>query len=351
VTDTGGQGPARAGGRGTVAVAGTDPAPGPGGPPPVPVVVVAGRPNVGKSTLVNRIVGRRAAVVEERPGVTRDRLELEAQWAGRVFTVVDTGGWTAAGDALDAKVSAQAERAVAGADLVLLVVDVTVGVTEDDLAMVRWLRRRARAVRVVANKVDNERRELDAWELVQLGLGDPIAVSAMHGRGVGDLLDLVVAAVAAPPAEALAGASVVDGAGGPGRTLQAAGDERLAGAAGGDADVDHRKLAGVGLAGGDPQPRLGGVKGDGHVGPHGRLGDLPRGGIHPAWHVAGDHQRAGRTPAADRLDRARSWLPRHAGKPGAQHRVDDRRRARQSLLAEGLRRIAGQEVEVGKRVA
>jgi GTP-binding protein len=259
VTDTGGQGPARAGGRGTVAVAGTDPAPGPGGPPPVPVVVVAGRPNVGKSTLVNRIVGRRAAVVEERPGVTRDRLELEAQWAGRVFTVVDTGGWTAAGDALDAKVSAQAERAVAGADLVLLVVDVTVGVTEDDLAMVRWLRRRARAVRVVANKVDNERRELDAWELVQLGLGDPIAVSAMHGRGVGDLLDLVVAAVAAPPAEALAGASVVDGAGGPGRTLQTAGDERLAGA-----DGDPFEPPALGPGGRSGGPARAGQPVDGH---------------------------------------------------------------------------------------
>lgn len=163
--------------------------------PSLPILAVAGRPNVGKSTLVNRIVGRRAAVVEERPGVTRDRLELDAQWCGVAFTVVDTGGWTPSGDDLDSKVSAQAERAVAGADVVLLVVDVTVGVTEDDLAAARRLRRLAGTVMVVVNKVDNERREADAWEFVQLGLGDPVPVSALHGRGTGDLLDTAVAAL------------------------------------------------------------------------------------------------------------------------------------------------------------
>ncbi len=106
-----------------------------------PLVVIAGRPNVGKSTLVNRIVGRRAAVVEERPGVTRDRKELDAEWCGQAFTVVDTGGWLSTDDPLDAQVSAQAERAIAEADVVLLVVDVTVGLIDEDMAVARVLKR------------------------------------------------------------------------------------------------------------------------------------------------------------------------------------------------------------------
>lgn len=157
-----------------------------------PLVVIAGRPNVGKSTLVNRIVGRRAAVVEERPGVTRDRKELDAEWCGRAFTVVDTGGWIASDNPLDAQVTAQAERAIAEADVVLMVVDVTVGVLDEDLAVARVLKRSGRPVRVVVNKVDSSQREADIWEAVSLGLGDPWPISALHGRGTGDLLDDVV---------------------------------------------------------------------------------------------------------------------------------------------------------------
>jgi GTPase len=162
------------------------------------LVVIAGRPNVGKSTLVNRIVGRRAAVVEERPGVTRDRKELDAEWCGYPFTVVDTGGWLTSDDPLDAQVSAQAEKAIAEADVVLLVVDVTVGLTDEDLAVARFLRRSGRPIRVVANKVDSSQRETDAWEAVSLGLGDPWPISALHGRGTGDLLDDVVSLLPDP---------------------------------------------------------------------------------------------------------------------------------------------------------
>ncbi len=158
----------------------------------LPVVVIAGRPNVGKSTLVNRIVGRRTAIVEERPGVTRDRLELEAEWRGRRFVVVDTGGVIEHGDELDAKVSDQAMRAVEAADVVLFVLDATTGPTADDEVVAARLRRSAHKVIVVANKVDSERREADAWELFRLGLGEPQPISALHGRGSGDLLDLVV---------------------------------------------------------------------------------------------------------------------------------------------------------------
>lgn len=165
----------------------------------LPVVAVVGRPNVGKSTLVNRVVGRREAIVEEQPGVTRDRKELEADWNGRDFLIVDTGGWLASTDALDAQVSRQAERAIGEADVVVFVVDATVGVTEEDDRVAAVLRRSRRPVLVVANKVDSSNRELDAWELGRLGLGEPLFVSALHGRGSGDLLDAVVQAF---PAEA-----------------------------------------------------------------------------------------------------------------------------------------------------
>jgi GTP-binding protein len=158
----------------------------------LPTVAIVGRPNVGKSTLLNRIVGRREAIVEQRPGVTRDRKEVDADWRGRAFRLVDTGGWMPGGNALDEKVSRQSERAIADADAVLFVVDATVGVTEEDGRVAQILRKSGTSVFLVANKVDDANREAGTWELVALGVGDPWAVSALHGRGTGDLLDAVV---------------------------------------------------------------------------------------------------------------------------------------------------------------
>ena len=157
-----------------------------------PTVAIVGRPNVGKSTLINRIVGRREAIVEERPGVTRDRKEVTASWSGREFTLVDTGGWQASGGALDSMVSRQSEQAIAEADVVLLVVDATVGLTDDDDRMAALLRGRDGSVLVVANKVDDASHESIIWELLGLGLGEPFPVSALHGRGTGDLLDQLI---------------------------------------------------------------------------------------------------------------------------------------------------------------
>ena len=175
----------------------------------MPRVAVVGRPNVGKSSLVNRILGQRAAIVEERPGVTRDRRELVAEWNGRAFVLVDTGGWLRPGEAgltaeppaLAAKVTAQAEAAMRDADLVLLVVDVTTGITEEDARVARVLQRGSVPVIVVANKVDGEQREVDIHQFLRLGLGDPWAVSAIHGRLSGELLDAVVAALPEPSEE------------------------------------------------------------------------------------------------------------------------------------------------------
>jgi GTP-binding protein len=176
---------------------GTDPEDTPTGP--VPVLAVVGRPNVGKSTLVNRIIGRREAVVEDRPGVTRDRVSYDAEWSGRAFTIVDTGGWDPDARGLAERIAAQAEIAVSLADAVLFVVDATVGITDADEAVVKVLRRSGKPVVLAANKVDDLRAEAEAYGLWNLGLGEPFPVSALHGRGSGDLLDAVLAALPEPP--------------------------------------------------------------------------------------------------------------------------------------------------------
>lgn len=170
---------------------------------PVPVLAVVGRPNVGKSTLVNRIIGRREAVVEDVPGVTRDRVPYDANWAGRAFTVVDTGGWDPDARGLAERIAGQAEIAVSLADAVLFVVDATVGITDADEAVVRILRASGKPVVLAANKVDDARTEAEAYGLWNLGLGEPFPVSGLHGRGSGDLLDAVLAALPETPAETL----------------------------------------------------------------------------------------------------------------------------------------------------
>lgn len=162
---------------------------------PPPVVAVVGRPNVGKSTLVNRILGRREAVVQDLPGVTRDRVSYDANWTGRNFVVQDTGGWEPDAKGLQQLVAEQAAVAMRTADAVILVIDAVVGATGGDEAAAKILRRSGKPVFVAANKVDNERGESDAAALWSLGLGEPHAISAMHGRGVADLLDEVVAAL------------------------------------------------------------------------------------------------------------------------------------------------------------
>ncbi len=160
--------------------------------PALPVVAIVGRPNVGKSALVNRILGRREAVVEDTPGVTRDRVTYKAEWNDRRFTLVDTGGWEPDARGIDRSVAAQAEVAIDLSDVVLFVVDAMVGATSTDEQVVRMLRKSGKPVFLVANKIDDARQEPEAATLWNLGLGQPHPVSAIHGRGVADLLDEVL---------------------------------------------------------------------------------------------------------------------------------------------------------------
>ena len=174
----------------------------------LPVVAVVGRPNVGKSTFVNRAVGKRVTIVEDHPGVTRDRKVVEAEWLGRPFLLVDTGGWLPSGSDLDQKVSRQVEEAVRGADLIVFLVDAAVGITEDDDAVASWLRRAGKPVLLGINKADNNQREDERWQFLSLGLGEPYPISALHGRRTGDFLDEVVARL---PGSSADGADAADG--------------------------------------------------------------------------------------------------------------------------------------------
>ena len=158
----------------------------------LPTVAVIGRPNVGKSTLVNRMIGRREAIVEDTPGVTRDRVKYEAEWNGRRFFLIDTGGWEVKPEGISEKITAGAEAAIAEADLIMFVVDAKVGALDEDESLVDLLRRSGKKVILVANKIDNAEDESDGYALWNLGLGEPNFVSALHGRGSGDLLDLLI---------------------------------------------------------------------------------------------------------------------------------------------------------------
>ena len=174
--------------------------------PALPVVAIVGRPNVGKSALVNRILGRREAVVEDTPGVTRDRVTYKAEWLDRRFSLVDTGGWEPDARGIDASVAAQAEVAIDLSDVVLFVVDAMVGATSTDEHVVKLLRKSGKIVFLVANKIDDARQEPEAAALWNLGLGQPHPVSAIHGRGVADLLDEIMKVL--PTVSAVASAEI-----------------------------------------------------------------------------------------------------------------------------------------------
>ncbi len=158
----------------------------------LPTIAVIGRPNVGKSTLVNRMIGRREAIVEDTPGVTRDRVKYEAEWNGRRFFLVDTGGWEVKPEGISEKITAGAEAAIAEADLIMFVIDAQIGALDEDQSLVTLLRKSNKKIILVANKIDNAADESDGYSLWNLGLGEPIFVSALHGRGSGDLLDLLI---------------------------------------------------------------------------------------------------------------------------------------------------------------
>ena len=159
----------------------------------LPIVAILGRPNVGKSTLINRFLGRREAIVEDTPGVTRDRIQYECEWGGRRFIIMDTGGWEAKPDGISVQVSAGAEIAMQEADVLAFVVDAQVGALDEDDILVQHLRKAKKPLILIGNKVDGEREESEAHGLWSLGLGEPYFVSALHGRGSGDLLDHIVA--------------------------------------------------------------------------------------------------------------------------------------------------------------
>jgi GTP-binding protein len=159
----------------------------------LPIVGILGRPNVGKSTLINRFIGKREAIVEDTPGVTRDRVQYECEWGGRRFIVMDTGGWESKPDGISVAVSAGAEIAMEQSDVICFVVDAQIGALDEDDVLVQELRKAKKPIVLIANKVDSEREESDAHSLWNLGLGEPYFVSALHGRGSGDLLDKVVA--------------------------------------------------------------------------------------------------------------------------------------------------------------
>lgn len=158
----------------------------------LPIVAILGRPNVGKSTLINRFIGRREAIVEDTPGVTRDRIQYECEWGGRRFIVMDTGGWESRPDGISVAISAGAELAMEEADILAFVVDAQVGALDEDDVMVQELRKAKKPTILVANKVDGDQDEADAHALWNLGLGEPHFVSGLHGRGSGDLLDTIV---------------------------------------------------------------------------------------------------------------------------------------------------------------
>ena len=158
----------------------------------LPIVAILGRPNVGKSTLINRFIGRREAIVEDTPGVTRDRVQYECEWGGRRFIVMDTGGWEAKPDGISIQVSAGAEIAMEEADVLAFVVDAQVGALDEDDILVQRLRKAKKPLILIGNKVDGEREETEAHGLWSLGLGEPYFVSALHGRGSGDLLDHII---------------------------------------------------------------------------------------------------------------------------------------------------------------